>query len=88
MQQNSLANGQTNFEIFRNILDDNIMLNIKLKAKEDLDNAIQHFITTIQESVTLASTKTNLNSNKYSHMKPLLFIKRNNSRKCSAKHNW
>lgn len=63
-QKNSQTNALTNFETFKTKMNEKLTLNIKLKSKDDLDNVVQHFVTTTQESILLASKKTNLNNKK------------------------
>lgn len=56
-------------------MDEKLKLNIKLKSNTDLDNATQYFVA-IQESMSLFSTKTNLNNKKYPYIEPSFFIRR------------
>lgn len=69
-------------------MDEKLTLNIKLKSKDDLDNVVQHFVTTTQESLLLASKKTNINNKKYSYMEPPIFIKRLIAEKRRTRHIW
>ena len=52
----SFIRGPVNWNLFRQILDDNIDLRVSLKTPEDLDDAVDSFTTLIQQAVWTASS--------------------------------
>lgn len=59
-QNETLTPGQTDWSTFKNILNDDIKLNVSLKSIDEINNAINHLTTSIQKAV-LAAAKPQTN---------------------------
>jgi hypothetical protein len=59
----SLTNKDTNWNLFRQMLDNTIDLNIPLKTAIDIDEIVEHLTKSIQESAWYATPATNKTTN-------------------------
>jgi len=79
LQRETLTPGQTNWSTFKNILNEDIKLNIPLKSTDEINAAVKHLTTSIQKAA-LAAIKpcSNINKKKQTphHIQVLLTEKR------------
>lgn len=74
-----LHNKTTDWEVFRNELNENLQLNLSLKTPDEMDTAIEHFNRCIQQAAWAATSVTDLKTNIKrcpSHIKEMIAEKR------------
>ena len=83
---NMLVTNATNWNNFRTYIEDHIIMNIKIKETDELDQAAQYFTTLIQEAAWY-STPTPLDTTKHTYNIPL-HIRELVAEKRRARNRW
>jgi hypothetical protein len=84
--KNMLVTNATNWKNFRTYIEDHIIMNIKIKGTDKLDQATQYFTTLIQEAAWY-STPTPLDTTKHTYNIPL-HIRELVAEKRRARNKW
>jgi hypothetical protein len=61
----TLSNKKTNWEIFRNLIRENLTLDLPLKANRDIEDYVHHFVRTIQQAAGNSTPNRHKSHNMY-----------------------